>query len=139
MNDMPMRSLSIGKKSLLAVAGALTLALPVVVGLLSAATRADAMNADLKVPIALDWKRSCKIPDYPAQAAKDHVSGKTALKLKIDPEGNVVDSKVTASSGSDALDAAALAALSLCHFQPVKINGEPATVWAPLNYTWKLQ
>jgi protein TonB len=49
-----------------------------------------------------------------------------------------LDSKVEKSSGSRALDKAAIQGLSLCKFKPGSLDGVPEKSWAKLQYVWTL-
>jgi len=80
----------------------------------------------------------CGVPTYPAESAKNNEQGATLLDMLVDVDGNVIDSKVTESSGFPRLDEAARKALSLCHFKPETVDGDPVLSWNPLRYTWRL-
>jgi protein TonB len=81
---------------------------------------------------------SCALPDYPASAARDGVTGTTSLALLVGTDGRVSSARIQQSSGSRVLDRAALNALSLCKFKPATNNGAPEAGWAQLAYVWKL-
>jgi TonB family protein len=50
----------------------------------------------------------CPKPDYPEDARDREIEGKVKVAVDIDAEGNVIDIKVTSSSGHNELDEAAL-------------------------------
>jgi protein TonB len=81
---------------------------------------------------------SCALPDYPASAARDGVTGTTTLALLVGADGRVSSARIQQSSGSRVLDRAALNALSLCRFKPAATNGAPEAGWAQMAYVWKL-
>lgn len=81
---------------------------------------------------------SCRVPPYPAEARRLGQTGTVLLGLLIDETGTVTDRRVERTSGSDALDAAALTALSSCRFSPGTVDGRPHAAWARLRYVWKL-
>jgi protein TonB len=80
----------------------------------------------------------CQI-DYPAQAKRLEQAGSVILQVLVDPEGNVIDSKVDTSSGFQVLDDAARAGLSRCRAsKPATENGKPVQAWSRLKYTFRL-
>jgi protein TonB len=81
---------------------------------------------------------ACALPDYPARAAREGISGTTVLALLVGPDGRVSSARVEHGSGSKDLDKAAVNALSLCRFKPATSNGVPESAWASLAYVWKL-
>ncbi|MGD8718745.1 MAG: energy transducer TonB [Candidatus Zixiibacteriota bacterium] len=56
------------------------------------------------------------------------------LKLYIDEEGNVTDTEIWLSSGSTAIDEAALVASKKCRFTPATENGEPVESYYQIYY-----
>jgi TonB family protein len=68
--------------------------------------------------------RSCPPPTYPSDE-KINDEGGTGISLLIGPDGSVLESKVTESSGSARRDEAIRAALSACKVKPKTIDGEP--------------
>jgi len=81
---------------------------------------------------------ACRVPPYPAEAKRQGKSGTVMLGLLIDETGTVTDWRIERTSGSEALDSAALAALSGCRFSPGTVDGRPRAAWARLRYVWKL-
>jgi len=96
-----------------------------------------AAPARLRTAVLADAK-ACALPDYPARAARLGETGTTILALLVGTDGRVTSARVERSSGSRELDRAALAALSLCRFQPATNNGVPEAAWAQLGYVWTL-
>jgi TonB family protein len=79
----------------------------------------------------------CARPEWPAAALAAGDSGIVTLKLLIDADGAVVDSRVLRSSGHEALDEAARVAMLKCHFNPGLKDGKPVKAWLMLQYVWK--
>ncbi len=68
------------------------------------------------------------LPDYPAAAVRDDLSGTTTLETCITVDGRLADARLAQSSGYDILDEATLAWARIAKFDPVEINGEPMAV-----------
>lgn len=98
----------------------------VALGLLSL----SAMAADKQAQ--LDPKTPCAI-EYPKASLVNEEKGTVTMSLKLAPDGKVLESKLTKSSGFKNLDKAALASITKCHFMPP--GGE---TWASMEYVWKL-
>lgn len=75
----------------------------------------NALNADVPA-YSTSWPRG---------SDGELLSGTTTLMALVDPTGNVSDIKVELSSGSRALDLAALNAVRRWHFSPARRNGIP--------------
>ena len=90
-----------------------------------------------EVSPVLDSK-SCEAPKYPKAALINEEQGTVALLFLIPPDGHVADSKIDKSSGSKALDKAALSAFSQCKFKPGLKDGKPDALWAKVEFAWKL-
>lgn len=91
-----------------------------------------------EVAPVLDSK-SCEPPKYPKAALINEETGTVSLLFQINPEGKVTESKVEKSSGSKSLDKAALSAFSLCKFKPGTKDGKADTLWAKVEFVWKLE
>ncbi len=91
-----------------------------------------------EVAPVLDAK-SCEAPRYPKAALMNEEQGTVALLFQISPDGKVIDSKVDKSSGSKSLDKAALNAFSQCKFKPGTKDGKADTLWAKIEFVWKLE
>jgi len=98
---------------------------------------AKANTAQVRTAVLADPK-ACALPDYPARAARDGITGTTMLSLLVGADGRVSSSRIDRSSGSRDLDRAAVGALSLCKFKPATSNGVPEAGWAQLAYVWTL-
>nr|WP_315482864.1 TonB family protein [uncultured Undibacterium sp.] len=81
---------------------------------------------------------ACEKPDYPASSIRSGEEGTVNLAMLIGPDGRVLESKVEKSSGSRALDKAAIQGLSLCKFKPGSVDGVPEKSWAKLQYVWTI-
>jgi protein TonB len=81
---------------------------------------------------------ACEKPDYPANSLRIGEEGTVNLAMLIGPDGRVLESKVEKSSGSRALDKAAIQGLSLCKFKPGSVDGVAEKSWAKLQYVWSI-
>ena len=82
--------------------------------------------------------KSCQPPDYPSASRRAGEMGTVTLNFLIDAAGQVVESRIDASSGVERLDEAARRALSLCRFTPGTVDGKPEQSWHKMKYIWKL-
>lgn len=82
--------------------------------------------------------KTCTQPVYPKASLMNEETGSVTLAFLVSPDGKVTESKVEKSSGFKGLDKAALTALSLCKFKPGTKEGKPESVWARVNFDWKL-
>lgn len=101
------------------------------------ATSSNTGTGQVRTAVLADPK-ACALPDYPARAAREGISGTTQLALLVGIDGRVTASRIEHSSGSRELDRAAVNALSLCRFKPATSNGVPEAGWAQLAYVWTL-
>src|SRR5450432_488832 len=74
-------------------------------------------------------------PVYPADAARDRISGTVGLEIVVDETGHVVDVKVVQPAGHG-FDEAALAAVKTWSFAPARQNDVPirATILLTLPF-----
>ena len=82
--------------------------------------------------------RACEKPTYPLSSIRIGEEGTVNLAMLIGPDGRVLESRVEKSSGSRALDRAAIEGLSLCKFKPGTIDGIAEKSWAKLQYVWSI-
>lgn len=82
--------------------------------------------------------RACDKPEYPPRSLALGEEGVVYLAMLIGPEGQVLESRIEKSSGSKALDRAAVAGLSLCKFKPGTVDGVAEKSWAKLQYAWTI-
>lgn len=68
---------------------------------------------------------SIATPHYPAQARENGVEGDVKVEIVVEPNGTVSSAKIIKSSGSLALDNAALNAAKQAKVSPKKMNGIP--------------
>jgi TonB family protein len=77
--------------------------------------------------------------DYPLLALVEGAQGRTVVNVSVAPDGRVVDASVGMSSGSAALDQAAVQiARTRWRFQPGTRNGQPIAAIAPVDLNWVL-
>lgn len=95
---------------------------------------ADMPDSVTTAPVA-NFK-SCRKPEYPAQALAAKVEGTVTLAFLVRADGTVREAVVRKTSGNASLDEAARAALAKCRFQPGTVNGAPKEQWTDLKYTW---
>ena len=81
---------------------------------------------------------SCARPEYPARSVRNGDTGTVVLALLVEASGKVSQARVQQSSGHRELDRAAIAALSLCKFQPATRNGVAEAGWGRIAYAWTL-
>lgn len=82
--------------------------------------------------------RACEKPEYPVNSLRAGEEGTVHLTMLIGPDGQVIESKIEKTSGSRALDKAAVQGLSLCKFKPGTVDGVPEKSWAKLQYVWSI-
>lgn len=73
-------------------------------------------------------------PPYPPEAKKDGISGTIAVKVKIDEQGNVVETK--AVCGNAILGKAAEEAAKKAKFRPTTIDGKPTKISGFIVYNF---
>ena len=71
-----------------------------------------------------------------AQIAEE--TGTTRVEFTVGPNGQLVGAKLKKSSGSRALDKAAIDGLSRCKFNPGTQDGKPVQSTFSVEYVWKL-
>ena len=82
---------------------------------------------------------SCKRPEYPAESIKLQHTGTVTLDFQVSKNGKVKNSKVSRSSGHEALDESAHLALTKCSFKPATTKGKPVEAWTKVQYVWTLE
>lgn len=93
----------------------------------------------VKVAAKIDLQgspRACLQPEYPAASERLGEAGTSAISLQIGPDGKVMQSKVTQSSGFPRLDKAAITAFSRCKFFVGTTDGVPEASWFSIRYKW---
>ncbi len=76
---------------------------------------------------------------YRSDLKRAGIAGTATVWIFVDSDGVVKDTKVKDSSGSDELDAAALAAARDFEFTPAENNGEPVAVWVAVPITFSVK
>lgn len=79
------------------------------------------------------------VPDYPADADREHLSGKVRLQLTLEADGRLGDIEVVSATPPDVFDESAIKALREARFAPAHKNGRPvrARVLIDLVYDWE--
>jgi len=76
-----------------------------------------------------------EMPRYPRLAEQAGLEGTVWIKGLIGSGGSVLDAIIYKSSGTPALDDAALQAAYRCEFNPAFMDGRPVCMWV----TWKVE
>ena len=82
-------------------------------------------------------------PAYPPASKRLNEEGTTVLSIDIDARGNVVDARIERTSGSAALDIAAVRGVKSrgtkgWHFLPATLAGKPVSARMVVNIEWRL-
>ncbi len=74
---------------------------------------------------------------YPEAAREAGISGRAIVNVRVDQNGNVLESRILKSTGNEELDQAARDALRTVEWRPARHNGKPVTVWVgfPVIFT----
>ena len=116
------------------------LALTAVLGILSFPMTGTAWAGSEPMKVDGDVQRPEVInkvpPVYPEDARKARLEGQVIVKTVIDEQGQVNDPVLEKSSGHEALDQAALDAVSVWTFKPATLHGKPVAVfyWLTVNF-----
>jgi protein TonB len=86
-------------------------------------------------PIALNTI----VPDYPADADRQRLSGKVRLQLKLEADGRVMDIEVVSALPPGVFEESAVRAFRDARFSPAQKNGRPvrARVQIEVVYDWE--
>ena len=79
------------------------------------------------------------VRNYPPLLRDAGVGGTVLAWLLIDDDGNVIRTKLSKSSGHEALDAAGLKVIEQIKFTPAEHNGVPVNVWIQMPIAFKTQ
>lgn len=85
------------------------------------------------------WDRVVTLKRYPNQARMQHLEGRVVVRAVIRDDGQLIEARITESSGSDILDQDAIAVLKRA--TPLKLHqplGRPEVV-VQVPITYKLQ
>jgi protein TonB len=77
-------------------------------------------------------------PPYPSLARRQAIEGRVELAISVSPEGTVNDATVAKSSGSEALDQAAVSSSYEAKFQPALRAGVPTAAQKNVVVTFSL-
>jgi protein TonB len=79
------------------------------------------------------------VPDYPADANQQQLSGRVRLGLKLEADGRVSDIEVVSANPPDIFDESALKAFRTARFVPAQKNGRPvrARILIEVVYDWE--
>jgi TonB family protein len=77
-------------------------------------------------------------PEYPEQARKNGIEGRTVVRALIDFDGSISAMEIYSSSGNEILDNAALSAVKRSTFEPASHKGKAVKVWVSIPIQFKL-
>lgn len=89
-------------------------------------------------PLVPPQYRSTPLPAYPAAAREQGIEGTVLLDVLVLPDGRVGDARLRRSSGSAALDAAALEAVRTWTFAPGRRGPRPVESWVEVPVKFSL-
>jgi periplasmic protein TonB len=91
-------------------------------------------GADLERPVLLQGAEPI---EYPIELWDDGVEGEIILRVRVTEDGSVDSVEVSESSGSAALDSAAVRGARDLRFQPGRKGGRMVPMWAklPVHFT----
>jgi TonB family protein len=78
------------------------------------------------------------VPDYPEELREQGVQGTVTVRYTVDENGKVTDVSVSRSSGSDALDGAAIRAIHRFRYRPAEQNGQPRPFQKTKRFVFRL-
>jgi protein TonB len=78
------------------------------------------------------------VPDYPADADRQRLSGRVRLQLKLEADGRVSDVDVVSATPPGRFEESAVRAFRDARFAPAQKNGRPvrALVLIEVEYDW---
>lgn len=106
-----------------------------IIALLLISNAAVVMAAD-KTPIL--ERSSCGKIEYPKAALINEEAGLVVVSVLVATDGSVADAKIEKSSGSKALDKAAVKIYSSCKYTPGIKDGKQEQAWAKVEHMWSL-
>ena len=77
-------------------------------------------------------------PLYPERARKEGQQGRVLLRVLVDQEGKSKTVEISGSSGSEALDRAAVDAIRLWRFSPARYGDKPVESWVRVPIDFRL-
>jgi TonB family protein len=78
-------------------------------------------------------------PEYPSKARQAGIEGDVWVRVLVDRRGSVREALLYKSSGTQALDRAALAAAPHNRFEPSTEDGKPVPTWITYRVTFSLE
>lgn len=104
----------------------------------AATTAPPAASPDLTPPRPADRTRNTPAR-YPAESKRKGEQGRVEVKVLVDAQGVATQAEIGRSSGHPQLDASALEATRLWHYQPGRRNGIPEPMWTAVTINFVLQ
>jgi len=80
----------------------------------------------------------CK-PEYPRSSLAAEETGVSRVQFKVGPDGQLMSAGIVKSSGSKALDKAAVNGLSRCKFRAAYQDGKPVESSFTVDYVWSME
>jgi protein TonB len=77
-------------------------------------------------------------PEYPESARRQGREGRVLLRVLVDDQGRSKQVEINSSSGSDALDRAAAAAIQRWRFHPARHGDQPVESWLRIPIEFRL-
>jgi protein TonB len=106
----------------------------------AATQQATAASADV---IVFEGKPRFRVPAkpaaYPARAIELGQQGEVLVRARLDLDGSVAEIRLWRTSGFDALDRSALAAVRGWHFHPAMRGGHPVAAWVEIPVRFHLR
>jgi TonB family protein len=108
------------------------------VGVINLAGRAAQSGLrDVPFQSLLASPASCAQPQWPAEARRYEIEGRTTVRFEVGQDGKVLHPAVIQGSGWQVLDEAALQGIARCEFRP-NLDAVRGGKMFPLQYVWKL-
>lgn len=80
------------------------------------AQQAEAANTNAQRVTLVALPDTCKAPTYPRLSLRNKEQGEVEIALRVSPSGDLLEARVTTSSGYANLDSAALKAVETCRY-----------------------
>lgn len=77
-------------------------------------------------------------PEYPEKARREGREGRVLLRVLVDEQGRSKSTEVNRSSGSEALDRAAVQAIRRWRFSPARYGNKPVENWVKIPIDFRL-
>jgi protein TonB len=77
-------------------------------------------------------------PEYPEEARREGREGRVLLRVLVDEQGRSKSAEVNQSSGSEALDQAAVQAIRSWRFSPARYGDKPVENWVKIPIDFRL-